>query len=159
MLHLAEADFQQVLHVHEPMFIVMYVYVFISRHWELPDKLSDIVFCSLCFPDNTSNRKHSDGGGPFIDFGEEAEEQDLEEIKRRQDAEFDFTGKTIPTAKKAAKDNKESKEAGGEWNLGVPIIIIFYLEILVEKKIISVLRKIWDLAMKIFFFDTGYYSW
>lgn len=49
-----------------------------------------------------SARRGSDEGDPFIDFGEEADEMealdDLDEIKRKQDAEFDMSGKTIPSA-------------------------------------------------------------
>jgi len=48
--------------------------------------------------------KPADTSAPFIDFGEdEDEEQDLEEIKRKQDEEFDFSGMLRQTAAESQK--------------------------------------------------------
>ena len=48
-----------------------------------------------------------DGGAEnFLDFGDLDEEKDLEEIKRKQDEEFDITGKIIREEKKKAAKQK-----------------------------------------------------
>jgi len=50
-----------------------------------------------------------DGTSPFIEFGDEDEDFDVEEERRKQDEEFDFSA----MMKQSAADNKQKESSQG----------------------------------------------
>ena len=72
----------------------------------------------------SASQQPTDGPAPFIDFGDE-EEVDLDEIKRKQDEEFDFTG----MLQRSAAENKKQKKNAPK---GTPTTSSFTVDVYVN---------------------------
>ena len=61
-----------------------------------------------------AKRPEGETDEPFIDFEDEDNDQTIEDIKKKQDAEFDITAKHFTAAEEKKKKEKQGKSQGRE---------------------------------------------